>query len=303
MCLIALAWQSYPDCPLIIAANRDEFFERATLPAQWWASDPRILAGQDLAAGGTWMGVTRDGRFAALTNVRQSGTHPARRSRGELVAAWLGGRRDETAMTAAEIAFRAGKEYGGFHLLLGSIASRDAAGHSSTSSNSLVWTCNRDGGEPRHLGTGIWAWSNGEPGHEWPKTQKLISALRLTAPTLEPRSDPNSALNPALNPAIAPASAGATQNWLLQALADTTPAPDELLPDTGIDLARERALSSPFIPAHLLPNGSRYGTRASTLVRVSKDQALHWLERTFESDGSHSDRSEVFQIQSLGVSS
>jgi uncharacterized protein with NRDE domain len=245
------------------------------------------------------MGVTRDGRFAALTNIRQPGAEPARRSRGELVAAWLGGGRDETAMTAAEIAFRAGREYGGFHLLLGSIASRDDAGHSSASRNSLVWTCNRDGGEPRHLGTGIWAWSNGEPGHEWPKTQRLISALRLTSPPLESRSD----TNPALNPALALASAGATQDWLLQALADPTPAPDELLPDTGIGLARERALSSPFIPAHLLPNGSRYGTRASTLVRVSKDQALHWFERTFESDGSHSDRSEVFQIQSLGVSS
>jgi uncharacterized protein with NRDE domain len=131
----------------------------------------------------------------------------------------------------------------------------------------------------------------------------LISALRLTAPTLEPRSDPNSALDSALDSALAPASAGATQDWLLQALADTTPAPDELLPDTGIDLARERALSSPFIPAHLLPNGSRYGTRASTLVRVAKDQALHWLERSFKLDGSHSDRSEIFQIQSLGVSS
>ena len=298
MCLIALSWQSHPDCPLVIAANRDEFFERPTLPAQWWAVDPRILAGQDLEAGGTWMGVTRDGRFAALTNIRQPGAEPARRSRGELVAAWLGGQRDETAMTAAEIAFKAGREYGGFHLLLGSIADRDAAEPSSAARSSLVWTCNRDGGEPRHLGPGIWAWSNGGPGHEWPKTQRLISAFTKSVSLSEP------ILAPILDPISEQASAlagGASQARLLEALADTTPAPDELLPDTGIDPARERALSSPFIPAHRLPNGSIYGTRASTLVRVSKDRSVQWLERTFESDGSHADRSEFFQIQSLGA--
>ena len=303
MCLIALSWQSHPDCPLVIAANRDEFFERPTLPAQWWAGDPRILAGQDLEAGGTWMGVTRDGRFAALTNVRQPGAHPARRSRGELVAAWLGGGRDETAMTAATIAFRAGQEYGGFHLLLGSFADRNAADHSSSARSSLVWTCNREGGEPRHLEPGIWAWSNGGPGHEWPKTRRLISALTKSAllsksilePILEPILDPTSER--------ASASAEATQARLLEALADARPAPDKLLPDTGIDLERERALSSPFIPIHRLPNGSIYGTRASTLVRVSKGQSVQWLERTFKADGSHADRSESFQIQSLGAPS
>jgi uncharacterized protein with NRDE domain len=71
----------------------------------------------------------------------------------------------------------------------------------------------------------------------------------------------------------------------------------------GIDLERERALSSPFIPIHRLPNGSIYGTRASTLVRVSKGQSVQWLERTFKADGSHADRSESFQIQSLGAPS
>lgn len=281
MCLIAFAWQSNAHWPLIIAANRDEFFQRETRAARWWTSDPRILAGQDLEAGGTWMGVTRDGRFAALTNIRQPGAEPARRSRGELVAAWLGGRREDTAMAAAEIAFNCGKEYGGFHLLLGLIADPDNPDRSIASRSSLVWTCNRDGGEPRRLGPGIWAWSNGGPDHEWPKTQRLISAL--TASACGSNID------------------GETQTWLLEALADTTPAPDERLPDTGIGLERERALSSPFIPVQRLSAGALYGTRASTIVRVAKNQSLHWLERSFEPDGSTIDRSESFQIQSLGV--
>ena len=288
MCLIALSWQSDPAWPLIIAANRDEFFNRETRPAQWWPNDPRILAGQDLEAGGTWMGVTRDGRFAALTNVRQPGAHPALRSRGELVAAWLSGRRDESAMEAAEVAFKSGEEYGGFHLLLGSIAGRDTPGYSSAARSTLVWTCNRNGGEPRELGPGIWAWSNGGPGHEWPKTRRLTSALTPSDRASKPASD------------LASLDDWATQDWLLKVLADTTPAADDLLPDTGIGLERERSLSSPFIPVHRLSTGALYGTRASTLVRVSQDEVVQWFERSFDSDGDYTDRSETFEIQSLG---
>lgn len=283
MCLVALSWQSNANWPLLIAANRDEFFSRPSRPAQWWPDDPRILAGQDLAAGGTWMGFTRDGRFAALTNVRHPGAEPARRSRGELVAAWLGGRRDESAMAAAETAFKRGEEYGGFNLLLGSIAGGEIHGQSGAPPSSLVWTCNRDGGEPREIGPGIWAWSNGGPDHKWPKTQRLIFALtQLTRDLAHPSAEP-----------------GSMQGGLLEALADTTPASDECLPHTGIGLERERMLSSAFIPVHRLPNGAAYGTRASTLVRVSQNRSVQWLERNFESDGGFFDREEVFCIQSL----
>jgi hypothetical protein len=128
-------------------------------------------------------------------------------------------------MAAAEIAFKCGKEYGGFHLLLGVVADPDLSDRSSATGSSLVWTCNREGGEPRALGPGIWAWSNGGPGHEWPKTQRLISALTASANGSNVDAE--------------------TQTWLLEALADTTPAPDERLPETGIGLERERALSSP----------------------------------------------------------
>src|ERR1700758_1445802 len=90
MCLILIAWKAREDLPLVIAANRDEWRERPTEPAHWWKSDPPILAGRDLRAGGTWMGVTRGGRFAAVTNFRDpSEKRSTARSRGTLVTDFL----------------------------------------------------------------------------------------------------------------------------------------------------------------------------------------------------------------------
>jgi len=92
MCLIVFAWQVVPGIPLVLAGNRDEFFQRPTAPANWWEDHPQVFAGRDLEGGGTWLGVTREGRFAALTNIRA----PAERredvrSRGMLVADYLTG--------------------------------------------------------------------------------------------------------------------------------------------------------------------------------------------------------------------
>ena len=86
MCLILVAWQVHPHYPLVLAANRDEFYRRPAAPAQWWPGTEGILAGRDLEAGGTWLGVTRQGAFAALTNFRDPASHRADApSRGQLV--------------------------------------------------------------------------------------------------------------------------------------------------------------------------------------------------------------------------
>jgi uncharacterized protein with NRDE domain len=77
MCLISIAYQSHPDYPLLVAANRDEYHRRPTAGAQFWDDHPQLLAGRDLQAGGTWMGITRTGRFAAITNHRNPPTNPA----------------------------------------------------------------------------------------------------------------------------------------------------------------------------------------------------------------------------------
>jgi uncharacterized protein with NRDE domain len=116
MCLILLSWQAHPDFPLVVAANRDEFFARRTASAEFWADAPTILAGRDLEAGGTWQGITRHGRIAALTNYRDPSQQKQNApSRGRLVADFLAGTQgidtylDELETTA----------YNGFNLLLG----------------------------------------------------------------------------------------------------------------------------------------------------------------------------------------
>ena len=90
MCLILVAWRVHPSFPCVVAANRDEYFGRPTAEADWWEESGDILAGRDLQAGGTWLGVTRGGRFAALTNFRDpAAITPDVPSRGTLVTGFL----------------------------------------------------------------------------------------------------------------------------------------------------------------------------------------------------------------------
>ena len=118
MCLIVLAWQAHPQYPLVVLANRDEFYDRPTTPAGWWDDAPSIWAGRDEKARGTWLGVSRTGRFAALTNVREPGrTRPDAPSRGSLVADFL---RDEASPEGFLAALRTrGAACNGFNLLFG----------------------------------------------------------------------------------------------------------------------------------------------------------------------------------------
>jgi uncharacterized protein with NRDE domain len=117
MCLIALGWKTRPDCPLLVIANRDEFHRRATAPLAFWADAPDVLAGRDLESGGTWMGVTRSGRFAALTNYRDpSAQRSDARSRGLLVSGFLTS--DACAADYGEAVRGEARHYNGFNLLL-----------------------------------------------------------------------------------------------------------------------------------------------------------------------------------------
>src|SRR3954466_13412832 len=118
MCLIVFAWKVIPGMPLLAAANRDEFYERPAAPAGWWSDHPDVYAGRDLQGGGTWIGVTRDGRFAAITNIREPSLfREDAPSRGALVADYLAGDADAEAYLAA-LSARA-HEYNGFNLLIG----------------------------------------------------------------------------------------------------------------------------------------------------------------------------------------
>ncbi|GBG03523.1 hypothetical protein AZSI13_28500 [Azospira sp. I13] len=179
MCLILLAWQVHPDYPLAVCANRDEFHARPTAVADFWADAPQVLAGRDLQAGGTWLGISRSGRFAAVTNYRDPTAPEGPRSRGDLTRQFLTG-------TASPDTFLQGlnpDDYGGFNLFLG-----DDQG--------LWYYANRER-RIRPLAPGIYGLSNHLLDTPWPKLveakERFAQALpRLpdTAPLFELLANP-----------------------------------------------------------------------------------------------------------------
>ncbi len=142
MCLIVLAWRVRPDFPLVVAANRDEYHARPAAAAAFWRDEPRILAGRDLEARGTWMGVSRDGRFAAVTNYRGGRDPGAAESRGALVSRFL----TNGAAPERYVKDIAPAGYSGFNLL-------------ATDGNDLWWCSNRDSA-PRRLEPGVYGLGN-----------------------------------------------------------------------------------------------------------------------------------------------
>jgi uncharacterized protein with NRDE domain len=203
-------WQAHSQYPCVVAANRDEFHARPAAAAGWWPDHPGILAGRDLEAGGTWLGITRGGRFAALTNYRDSRQRRSDApSRGALVTALLESG-DSVAQSLAKLR-EVGADYNGFNVIfsdglrLGIYESVPGAG--------------------RELGPGIYGLSNHLLDTPWPKVLKAKSRLEA-------------------------ALAGTDTAPLLELLRDDRPAPDEQLPRTGVSLEWERLLSSAFVRAN-----------------------------------------------------
>ncbi len=157
MCLLIFAHQVTPDYPLLVAANRDEFHARPTVVSDFWATYPALLAGRDLQQGGTWMGVTRSGRFAAVTNYRDpSHSAVAPRSRGELPLTYLTGSQDpETFLSKVATGAR---DYAGFNLLVGD-------------RHNLWYFTNSDGMDPECLTPGVYGLSNARLDTPWPKVE------------------------------------------------------------------------------------------------------------------------------------
>lgn len=246
MCLLAFHWQPDSDLPLQVWANRDEFLARPAAPTQHWLEAPQIVAGRDLVAGGSWMGVSTRGRFAALTNYRDPKRTAGLRSRGELVAQFLSG--DEpAALTAQHIATQAA-DYAGFNLLV-------CDGHQLM--------CVDDAGQVTTVSPGWHGLSNARLDTPWPKLARLLAGAKaLVAKDSVGMSGCDAA----------PSKAHIEQALVL--LSDTTPVPDDALPDTGVGIAMERALSPICIrtPA--------YGTRNSTWLRMSRER-IDWHEQDF----------------------
>ncbi|HSX88475.1 MAG TPA: NRDE family protein [Pseudomonas sp.] len=161
MCLIVFAWRPGHPQPLLLAANRDEFYDRPTLPLFEWPEAPGVIAGRDQQAGGTWLGIGPQGRFAALTNIRDPRQPPRGRSRGELSVQYLGGSLGPEAFLH-DLAKRAG-DYSGFNLLLGD--------------REQLWLLNSRAGKPVQLAEGIYGLSNADLDTPWPKVEKAKALL------------------------------------------------------------------------------------------------------------------------------
>ena len=161
MCLIVFAWRPGHAQPLVVAANRDEFYARPSLPLAPWPEAPQVYAGRDLEAGGTWLGVGANGRFAALTNIRDPHRPPGRKSRGDLVARFLTGEMPIDDYLA-DVVDRS-LEYGGFNLLVGNPHE--------------LWHFNQRESEAVMLAPGVYGLSNAGLDTPWPKLLKARAAL------------------------------------------------------------------------------------------------------------------------------
>lgn len=209
MCLIVFSWQPETETPLILVANRDEFYSRPTETVHFWKDKPHILGGRDLEAGGSWLALSRNGRFAAVTNYRQLPFQPGQKSRGELVTDFL-----DSELSPKEflsVVHQNASLYTGFNLLVG-----DSSG--------LYYYSNR-----MHtvvsLEPGVYGLSNHLLNTPWPKLERVKEGLsqKLTSQNNAPTDD------------------------LIRLMQNADPAPEHSLPDSGIGLDKEKLLSSCFI--------------------------------------------------------
>lgn len=210
MCIIFIIQNQHPNFPIIIAANRDEYYSRPTVSAHFWPKHPDLLAGMDKLAGGTWLGVTRQGRFAAVTNYREPDPQPGQYSRGQLVTRFLLSHDSNTTYT--QKLQETSSLYAGFNCIYGTL----------TSTGQLQYFSNRSL-QTTTLGSGIYGLSNAQLDSPWPKiTQGKSEIDYLLAKTF------------------------AAEDWL-DFLGNNHITNDSELPDTGIGIDKERLLSSRFI--------------------------------------------------------
>lgn len=283
MCLIAFALNADPACPLLIAANRDEYLDRPTAPLQRWAlpDGTEVIGGRDLRDGGSWLGVSPQGRVAMLTNVRQAVAGPGTCSRGDLVTRWLQGDGDEDRF-ARDIDPAA---YGGFNLVVGDFHARRWS-----------WMANRRPDDPhaahqppalhrQALGDGVYGLSNASLDTPWPKTLRLKHAVRESLARIRQEDRQEKA----------------SMHW-------TDPLEQVLFDSESAETpgSVERGLSSPFVR---VPERA-YGTRSSLLVSARPAAAGSWqvdlMEWTHEGGmpaprGPAHHRVELLWAQSLAA--
>ncbi len=258
MCIAVFRWVPDAETPLLLAANRDEHFDRPTRSMHWWPQAD-VLAGRDLKANGAWLGITRRGSFALVTNIRNPELRKVGApSRGGIVRRYLEERQSSREFVVA-LAAKANR-YEGFNLLCGSFNANQRE----------LWFLNSVDATPRLLDTGVYALSNATLDTPWPKVTRIKAGFRH---------------------ALAERNLDAQNERLFRLLGNTTQVADHELPQTGVPLDWERKLSS--ISVHR----DGYGTRASTVVRLGQLRA-EIAERNHNQDstpGEHNDF--VFELQ------
>ena len=242
MCLILFSYDTHPFYRVILAANRDEYYNRPTAPAAFLDDSPDVLGGLDLKHYGMWLGITRTGRLAAITNYRDPiADLPHARSRGFLVKEFLLGK--ESPRRYLQQVKSLGHQYNGFNLLVGD-------------RSELFYYSNR-GNRIQKIKPGIHGLSNHLMDTPWPKIAKGKGVLKRLLGSNEKIDTED----------------------IFAMLKDGVFPPDDLLPDTGVDLDWERTLSPLFITSEF------YGTRSSSIVLISRGGEVTFMERTFIPEG------------------
>lgn len=252
MCLIFLAINKHPKYKLIVAANRDEFYNRRTAAADYWKDQPGILGGRDMEAGGSWMAMNTKGKIAMVTNYRDlRNLKSVAPSRGHLVTDFL--KDDIDVESYLKSIDPTAKEYNGFNLIVGDM-------------NEIGYLSNyKEGIEI--LTDGIYGLSNGLLDSNWPKVNRGKEKFARH-----------------LNEDV-------SAEALFALLNDEERAPDDQLPKTGLDIERERAVSSMFIKS------PGYGTRCSTVVLIDYQNQVEFIERVYDLDTfDHTNKKFKFSI-------
>ncbi len=250
MCLITFAYHIHPKYKFILAANRDEFYARPTSPAGWWEDHPNILGGRDLEAMGTWMGMNRNGRFAAVTNFRDiKNINPKAKTRGNLPTDFLLG--SSSPENYVREIHQEGKQYNGFNLIV--------------MDDEIAYVSNYND-ETYDLNFGLYGLSNALLDDRWPKVEKAKAKLEVLI------------------------QKDFSLESLTEMMSDTHTAADALLPETGLEYAREKALSAMCIQT---PD---YGTCCSTAIRIDYDGNVEFMEKSYPVGGRR-DRTLTFEFK------
>lgn len=249
MCILFLAINQHEKYPLVILANRDEFQERPTTSARFWKEYPELLAGRDEKEGGTWLGITKKGKISALTNYRDIPLHKeGRESRGLLVKDFLTS--EISTLTYLDLLISKRESYNPYNILIGN--------------QKELYVYNNVSNESQKLTEGFHGLSNAYLNSPWPKVSRGIEHLKEYILSSELKKEE-----------------------LFSIMKDETKAPDELLPNTGVGLEKERFLSSIFIQNPV------YGTRSTAILLFDRQNTVSFYERSYSPTGDITNEFEV----------